>query len=620
VSTSPEFRRVISTRTFVQPGLLLATFAAICSGVLLFLLIFVTGALAWLLIQISSQGVSGMDQGLLPLADVLRQYPAGSFGATLIESRPLLQTSGAAAAVLMLAAVVLLGLQWGFRLLAGILLDRHVAGAIMKLRQHIHRKAIRLEPADLSGDQARSSDRMFQVATRTLESSASRWGHLWLSIVSDVLGAGVAALVTDWRLALQVMIPVILGRMALRMEMERSDSSGRLLVEQVERGLRRMAEGLKKTRIVTSFGMEQVEHQQFENHLGDYRKRCRHLQRQQRIGHAIRNVLLLIVVLVPTGFLVVHILRGDHAAKAVMMGSCLILIYRGVGGIAGMTELAAEGGERAEEISTYLNRIPAVSQAPGASFLQPMSRTLTFNQLSFQTSQLPALLRGLDLRINFGERVALLSLHPVAAYALASMIPRFVDPDLGQVLIDGRDIREATLESLRAEAIYVGGNDPVFNATVLENITCGQPDITRQQAQDAAKLVHADHFIRTLPRSYDTVLGEHGVALDPGQSFRLSLARAIVREPALLVIEEPPLALDTETKTLLDDAYQRIFTNRTVIFLPHRLSTVKKCSRIILIHEGKVAVDGVHEQLVRSSELYRHWEYVRFNPFREETE
>jgi ABC-type multidrug transport system fused ATPase/permease subunit len=162
----------------------------------------------------------------------------------------------------------------------------------------------------------------------------------------------------------------------------------------------------------------------------------------------------------------------------------------------------------------------------------------------------------------------------------------------------------------------VCGNDPVFNASVLENITCGQKDISRQQALEAAKLVHADNFVRTLPKGYETLLGEHGVSLDRGQIFRLSLARAIVRQPAILVVEEPDIALDASTKSLLDDAYQRISGNRTLIFLPTRLSTVKKCSRIVLIHEGKIAVDGIHEQLVRTSELYRHWEYIRFNPYR----
>jgi len=282
--------------------------------------------------------------------------------------------------------------------------------------------------------------------------------------------------------------------------------------------------------------------------------------------------------------------------------------------------LKSEGNVRAAEVIAFINRVPLVSQAPGASFLEPMSRSLIFDQVMFSPVQYPGLIRGLDLRISFGETLALLSLQREAAFAVASMIPRFIDPDQGQILIDGHDIRVATLESLRAEAIMVGGNDPVFNATVLENITCGQSDITRQQALDAAKLVHADHFVRTLSKGYETLLGEHGVALDRGQVFRLSLARAIVREPALLVIEEPGIMLDASTKAMLDDAYQRISGNRTVIFLPTRLSTVKKCSRIVLIHDGKVAVDGGHDQLVRSSELYRHWEYVRFNPFRSDAD
>jgi ABC-type multidrug transport system fused ATPase/permease subunit len=341
---------------------------------------------------------------------------------------------------------------------------------------------------------------------------------------------------------------------------------------------------------------------------------------QQQIAQGNQNALRLILLLVPMSLLVIHVLRGGSPAAAALLCGCAIVVYRSAGHLDRLNSLSTEGSEHADEIATYLNRIPTVSQTPGASFLQPLAKTLTFNQLSFQTAQFPGLIRNLDLRINSGERLALLSLQPTAAYALASMVPRFVDPDLGQVLIDGRDIREATLESLRAESIFIGGHDPVFNASALDNITCGQGDITRQQAIEAAKLVHADQFIRTLPKGYDTVLGEHGVSLDAGQIFRLSLARAVVRQPALLIIEEPAVSLDQETKALLDDAYQRVCTNRTVIFLPHRLSTVKRCSRIILLHEGRVAVDGVHDQLVKSSELYRHWEYVRFNPFRDETE
>ncbi len=620
MSSSPEFHRIISTRSFLKPALIPAAAFSIVASLLLFLLVFVAGALTWMLAEVSLPNVSGADQGLLPLASRLESHAVGSFAAKLIRFASLLQTRSSAVATLIAIVATLLLLRWVLHSLAASFVDRHVAEAVLKLRQHIHRKAIRLEPADLTGEQTRFADRLFQSATQTLESSAGQWGRLCCTTVADVVAVCVAGLATDWKTSLQTMIPVFLGRMVLRMETQRSESSLRLLSEQVERGLGRISEGLKKTRIVTSFGMESTEHLQFERHLGDYRDRCQSLQKQQRFGRGIRNIIRLAMLLVPLGLLAAHVLQGDHLAVAVVLGSCLVVLYQSLGQIESLREFAAEGGAKADEISLYINRIPSVSQAPGAGFLQPMSKTLTFNQVSFQTAQLPGLIRGLDLRIAFGEKIALLSLQPFSAYALAGMVPRFVDPDLGQVLIDGGDIRKATLESLRAEAIFVGGEDPVFNATVLENITCGQSDITRQQALDAAKLVHADNFIRTLAKGYETILGEHGVTLDPGQMFRLSLARAAVREPAILVIEEPQISLDNETKAMLDDAYQRLFANRTVILLPHRLSTVKKCSRIVLIHEGRIAVDGVHEQLVRSSDLYRHWEYLRFNPFREDAD
>ena len=119
-----------------------------------------------------------------------------------------------------------------------------------------------------------------------------------------------------------------------------------------------------------------------------------------------------------------------------------------------------------------------------------------------------------------------------------------------------------------------------------------------------------------MPKGYETHLGDQSTQLDAGQRFRLSLARAIARKPALLVIQEPEATLDSETKDMLDDTYERICSDRTVIFLPTRLSTVKKCNRIVVLHHGRVAADGPHEELVRSSDLYRHWEYMRFNVFR----
>jgi ABC-type multidrug transport system fused ATPase/permease subunit len=127
--------------------------------------------------------------------------------------------------------------------------------------------------------------------------------------------------------------------------------------------------------------------------------------------------------------------------------------------------------------------------------------------------------------------------------------------------------------------------------------------------------VHAHHFISKLPQGYETWLGEDNVVLDAGQAYRIGLARALARDPALLVIEEPGTALDEDTKSLLGDTYDRLIAGRTVIFLPTRLSTVRRADRVVLVHEGQVAETGRHEDLVRSSDLYRHWEYTRFNAF-----
>ena len=619
-----DFDRIISYRSFARAQFLPAMACALCSSLALAgVLVCITGTF-WLLVHVDLAAVDSEDRttGLLELATRIAAHPVGGAFSRLIRAVSWLHSTPAAVVSLVSTICILVLLRWALRSGAEAIVENRVAASVQRLRQHIHRKSIRLEPSDFSGEDVSIADHLFRESTMFLETAGGRWGSVVLTAAADIIVLTTLALLTQWRVALETLVPLLLIRFAIRFESQRSASSLQLLSEQVTRGLARMAEGLKKTRIVTGFGMEQAEHDQFQNNLTQYRERCRQVLNQQNLVVWVHRLLMLMLVAVPAAFLVTHIVRDGSigVAAGLLIGGCLFFLSLAMGRFQDVQALKTEGNVRAAEVTSFINRVPLVSQAPGASFLEPMSRSLMFDQIVFSPVQYPGLIRGLDFRVSFGETLALLSLQSEAAFAVASMIPRFIDPDQGQILIDGRDIRVATLESLRAEAIMVGGNDSVFNATVLENITCGQTDITRQQALDAAKLVHADHFVRTLPKGYETVLGEYGVALDRGQVFRLSMARAIVRQPALLVIEEPNIVLDASTKAMLDDAYQRISGQRTVIFLPTRLSTVKKCSRIVMIHDGKIAVDGVHDQLVRSSELYRHWEYVRFNPFRNDSD
>jgi ATP-binding cassette subfamily B protein len=220
-----------------------------------------------------------------------------------------------------------------------------------------------------------------------------------------------------------------------------------------------------------------------------------------------------------------------------------------------------------------------------------------------------------SLTIRAGQRVALVGPDDIEKYALVYLIPRFLDPAAGEIRIDGKDLRWITLDSLRAQIAIVLQHNLVFNDSVVNNIGCGDRSYTLPQIIEAAKLAHAHQFIQKLPRGYETVIGEMGHALDLSEQYRIALARAILRDPALLIIEEPPIALEEEVKDLLDDTMQRVLPGRTIIFLPHRLSTIRNCDRVFLLYKGEIVAAGEHKELISENELYRHLQYLEFNEF-----
>ena len=317
----------------------------------------------------------------------------------------------------------------------------------------------------------------------------------------------------------------------------------------------------------------------------------------------------------------VHVLVGIDdeflpASAVLAILAAFACMFQPLKNLGELPQARLNASEAAAKVHRYLNLIPEVGQAVGAKFLQPLSRTLQFESVQFSLNDNRTLLHECNLQITSGEVVALVSLDPLETRALAYMLPRFIEPQSGRVLFDGEDIAWVTLESLRAETIFVGGSDPFFSATVMENIGCGHADYAPQQIIEAAKQVHAHNFILKMNQGYESVIGEHGDELSPGESFRLGLARAILRNPALMIIEEPEEVLDEDTKSLLDDAYNRICVGRTVLFLPSRLSTLKRADNVILLQNGRPHAVGPHTKLVKSSPLYRHWEYLHFNEFR----
>ncbi|MEZ6128519.1 MAG: ABC transporter ATP-binding protein [Planctomycetaceae bacterium] len=607
-ATHTTFSRVISDRHFLTGSLIPATILALVAACFCLVSVLSVGGIARLL--------SDQTAGTLT-TELGERFPQPQLK-QVVEAIPALSRPGFALTFLFGAIVVATILRALLHAGTERQINRRVATNVNRLREHIHRQALRSNPGDLTGAQRRTAANLFQMTAQKLEDSAARWGLLKITTTCDLLVLAAVLLLIQWRVGLECLIPMVACWYIARVESERNSASANLLSEQVDRGLQRLTEDLDKARIVAGYGMESVEHDYFAQNLKQYQSRCDGLQRQKRRGRWTSLLIRIAMVMLPAFIIARHIVFGNLIGlpAASMLVAALGIMMMSLNRSIDAPRLRGTATVAADEINQYLLRVPPVSQVVGARFLEPMSRLLQFNQVSVETETNPDLLCSLDLKIEFGKRVSLIALNPREAEALVTLIPRFADPSAGQVLFDGQDIRRATLESLRAEAVIVGGDEPVFHTTVLDNVTAGRTDISRQDAIEACKTVHAENFIRRLSKGYETHLGESATTLDVGQRFRLSLARAVARKPALLIIQEPETVLDNETKTMLDDTYQRICTGRTVIFLPSRLSTVKKCDRIVMLHQGRVVADGRHEDLVRTSDLYRHWEYIRFNVFR----
>jgi ATP-binding cassette subfamily B protein len=305
---------------------------------------------------------------------------------------------------------------------------------------------------------------------------------------------------------------------------------------------------------------------------------------------------------------------GLGVAGMVVLATTLISMYRPTQKWLEARRVLRRGRESAVHVFKFLERRGDVGQVVGAEFLPPLADRVEFDNVSLrEPGGNRMLLENVSLTIPAGKRVGLIGADDLEKHALAYLIPRLLDPTAGEIRIDKHNLRWVTLDSLRAQIAVVLQNNLVFHDTVANNIGCGDAAFTLPRIIEAAKMAHAHHFIQKLPQGYETPIGELGHALGVSEQYRIALARAILRDPALLIIEEPEAALDEDAKSLLDDTLTRVLPGRTCIFLPHRISTIKACDRLFLLHKGRVVASGVHKELLAQNPLYRHLHYLEFN-------
>ena len=487
------------------------------------------------------------------------------------------------------------------------------------LRSHLHRQVLRLGPADLQRADTTQVLGLFKDEIGQLRNTLSYWLAAWTGEPARIILLVLLALVIDAKVSFYCGVPLLFGWLIHEHRRRELQQAHRSAVAHAQDELRLLSESLTRSRLVRGYGMEQAAQEHFKKYLDRYQADVNNLERRRGALSRLEGIIVWtcgVIVLALVGVELTTPTEHFSLAAAAVLAVCFAGIGYSIRNCQNAFEARDDAVPSAMRVFRYLDRIPEVGQAVGAKFLQPLTRSIEFMDVTYVTSDKVTLLDQLSLSITALRQVAIISTDTRGALALASMLPRFIDPQAGQVLIDGEDIAWVTLESLRAEILMAGGPDVVFTGSVQENIAAGQTSASLAEIMEAAKLAHAQHFISRLPQGYETVIGEHGEALDAGQAFRLALARAVLRNPALLIIEEPAEALDEDTKSMIDDAYQRVAAKRTVIYLPNRLATLRRCDEIILLHQGQIAARGTHAQLVKTSQLYRHWEYVRFNEFR----
>jgi ATP-binding cassette, subfamily B, bacterial MsbA len=267
------------------------------------------------------------------------------------------------------------------------------------------------------------------------------------------------------------------------------------------------------------------------------------------------------------------------------------------------------------EIFRFMDVEDEVREKPGAKPIGQFTRSVRFESVSFSYENLvdsPVVLHGIDLEVKAGEVLAVVGSSGAGKSTLVHLIPRFFDVSGGRILIDGSDVRDVTLESLRSQVGIVTQETVLFNDTARNNIAYGQPHVSQKRVEEAARAARAHEFISGLPQGYNTVIGERGVRLSGGERQRIAIARAILKNAPILILDEATSALDSESEALVQAALQNLMSGRTVFVIAHRLSTVRRANRIVVLENGTISDIGAHEELMEKLGTYRRLYELQF--------
>jgi subfamily B ATP-binding cassette protein MsbA len=292
--------------------------------------------------------------------------------------------------------------------------------------------------------------------------------------------------------------------------------------------------------------------------------------------------------------------------------TALIMLYEPVKRLTNVNNTIQQGVAGAQRVFEIIDLVPEIRNRPGAVVLPPIAREIEVRDITFRYEEAPVL-KNINLTVRAGEAVAFVGMSGGGKTTLVNLIPRFYDVAEGAILIDGRDIRTVTVESLRGQIAIVTQQTILFNDTVRNNIAYGDIARTEEEIVAAAKAANAHDFIMRLPQGYDTLIGEQGTKLSGGERQRISIARALLKDAPILILDEATSALDTESERHIQAALERLMENRTTLVVAHRLSTIEKADRILVLEQGRLVESGRHDELIGQKGRYAALHNLQFS-------
>jgi ABC-type multidrug transport system fused ATPase/permease subunit len=373
-------------------------------------------------------------------------------------------------------------------------------------------------------------------------------------------------------------------------------------------------QGLESMRVVKAFGRQDLEQEE----LSEVSKATVNAALKARKVKALLSPIVALTVSLCTAFVLWRssslILKGAMTAGALTVFlAYLTKFFKPVQDLATMTNTIAQTAVGVERVRAILEANDVIEERADAREPQPLKGEIKFENVAFAYNKDAPVLTDVNFEIKAGQMVGVVGPTGGGKSTIVSLIPRFYDPSAGKVSVDGVDIRDYTVHGLRNQIAYVLQETVLFRGTVADNIAYGRGSAARDEIVAAAKLANADEFIAKMPHGYDTMVGDRGDTLSGGQRQRIGIARALIRNNPILILDEPTAALDTESEQLVMEALERLMKGRTVITIAHRLSTIRNSDKIVVLKGGVVAEEGTHDELIAKGGVYAELYHIQFD-------